>query len=141
MATKQATKSKGRAKNTGAKGKTTRNTSAARGQNKAAQATNEYAKAQITTDPDEIRHWVQERGGYPATVNGTGDSENAGVLRIDYPGFSGEGTLQRITWEEFFDKFDQADLVFLYQEETKDGEPSRFSKFISREEADARDSS
>lgn len=86
-----------------------------------------------TTDHDEIRRWVEERGGYPATVIGTQrDNDEAGVLRIDYPGYSGAGRLERISWDEFFEKFDQANLDFLYQDETKGGEPSRFSKLISR---------
>ena len=107
----------------------------------ASQTSNTLSQAQMTTDPDEIRQWVEERGGYPATVSGTGNQDGAGILRIDYPGYSGEGTLERISWEEFFDKFNDADLVFLYQEETKDGGPSRFSKLISRQEADAKSQS
>lgn len=92
--------------------------------------------AQMTTDHDEIQQWVEERGGYPASVMGTETDDEAGVLRIDYPGYSGEGKLQRISWDEFFEKFDDADLVFLYQKETKDGGPSRFSKLVSRREAE-----
>ena len=91
------------------------------------------AESKVTTNQDEIRKWVEERGGQPARVKGTGDDESAGVLRIDYPGFSGEGTLEPITWEEFFEAFEENNLAFLYQEETKDGEISRFSKLIDRD--------
>jgi hypothetical protein len=49
-------------------------------------------------------------------------------LRIDYPGFSGEDTLEELSWDEFFETFDQNDLAFLYQEEAD----SRFSKFVER---------
>ena len=59
-----------------------------------------------------------------------------GLLRIDYPGFSGEETLEPITWEEFFTAFEDNNLAFLYQEETKDGKESRFSKLINRDAAD-----
>lgn len=86
-----------------------------------------------TTDQAEIRSWVEERGGHPARVKGTETSDSAGLLRIDYPGFSGEDTLERITWEEFFTGFEENNLAFLYQEETKDGNESRFSKLVSRE--------
>ena len=89
--------------------------------------------SKVTTDHDEIREWVEERGGQPTQVKGTGDDESPGVLRIDYPGFSGEETLEPITWEEFFEAFDENNLAFLYQEETKDGEISRFSKLIDRD--------
>ena len=55
-----------------------------------------------TTNHNEIRRWVEERGGHPARVKGTEKGKTAGVLRIDYPGFSGEDRLEEITWEEFF---------------------------------------
>jgi hypothetical protein len=84
------------------------------------------SEAKVTTDHEEIRKWVEERGGLPARVKGTG------VLRIDYPGFSGEDTLEPITWDEFFKAFEENNLAFLYQEETKDGSESRFSKLIDR---------
>ena len=86
-----------------------------------------------TTDHDTIREWVEERDGYPATVRGTGDGDEPGVLRIDFPGYSGEETLERISWETFFEKFDEEDLAFLYQEETDEGRTSRFFKFVDRE--------
>jgi hypothetical protein len=91
------------------------------------------AESKTTTNHDEIRKWVEERGGEPARVKGTGDGDSPGVLRIDYPGFSGEETLESITWEEFFEAFDENNLAFLYQEQTKDGEISRFSKLIDRD--------
>ncbi len=91
------------------------------------------AEAKTTTDHDEIRQWVEERGGRPARVKGTEKGDSVGLLRIDYPGFTGEGTLEPITWEEFFQAFDQNKLAFLYQEETKDGKESRFSKLIDRD--------
>ena len=92
-------------------------------------------QSQTTRDHDTIRKWVEERGGHPATVRGTEGGDEAGVLRIDFPGYSGEGSLEHISWEDFFRKFDQENLVFLYQDETRDGKESRFFKFISEETA------
>jgi len=86
--------------------------------------------SKTTVEHDEIRRWVSERGGYPARVKGT--DKKGGLLRIDYPGYSGEETLQPITWTEFFKGFEQNQLAFLYEDETKDGEESRFSKLVSR---------
>jgi hypothetical protein len=51
-----------------------------------------------------------------------------GVLRIDYPGFSGTDTLERIDWEEWFAAFDRNKLAFLYQDKRN----SRFSKLVAR---------
>jgi len=90
------------------------------------------AEAKVTTDHNEIRQWVEERGGHPASVKGTESNKSAGLLRIDYPGFSGEDTLEEISWEEFFEAFEKNGLAFLYQEETKDGSESRFSKLVDR---------
>src|SRR5436305_5959384 len=85
------------------------------------------ASAKTTTDHDEIRQWVEARGGYPAHVTRTESGDDPGVLRIDYPGYSGQDTLERIDWDEFFDWFERDKLSFLAQ-----GGKSRFSKFVSR---------
>jgi len=73
------------------------------------------SESKVTTDHEEIREWVEERGGRPARVKGTENKQGAGLLRIDYPGYSGEGTLETITWEEFFEAFEKNNLAFLYQ--------------------------
>jgi len=83
--------------------------------------------AKATTDHDTIRKWVEQRGGHPAHVKKTGRRRDPGVLRIDYPGFSGEDTLEPIEWDEFFSAFDKNKLAFLYQ-----GGRSRFSKLVDR---------
>jgi hypothetical protein len=92
--------------------------------------------SQTTTSHDEIRQWVLERGGHPARVKGTNTKDSSGVLRIDYPGYSGQETLEKITWTEFFDGFESNELAFLYQDETADGKQSRFSKLIDRNSTD-----
>jgi hemerythrin superfamily protein len=87
------------------------------------------ASAKTTTNHNTIKKWVEERGGTPARVKGTGaDEDDPGILRIDFPGYSGEGKLEAIEWEEFFDAFEDNELAFLYQDE----EDSRFNKFIAR---------
>lgn len=86
------------------------------------------ASAIETTDHDTIRKWVEERGGMPATVTATKQDDEAGLLRIDFPGYSGEETLEKISWDQFFDKFDEEKLQFLYQDQTDEGETSRFCK-------------
>jgi hypothetical protein len=55
-----------------------------------------------------------------------------GVLRIDFPGGAGEDQLERISWDEWFQKFDDNGLAFLYQEEKASGEDSTFFKLVSR---------
>jgi hypothetical protein len=102
------------------------------------------SKALVTTDHDEIMRWVEERGGSPARVKHTGGAAartgngqrrgaDAGLLRVDYPGFSGQEALEEISWEAWFDTFDRHQLAFLHQDEIAGGKTSRFSKLVSRD--------
>jgi hypothetical protein len=50
-----------------------------------------------TTDHDKIRSWVEERGGRPARVKGTGNGGDPGLLRIDYPGRGEDDDLEPIS--------------------------------------------
>jgi hypothetical protein len=85
-----------------------------------------------TTDHKLIRKWVEDRGGHPARVKTTGSGRDPGLLRINFPGYGKRDTLEEISWEEFFEKFDSKKLAFLCQETTKSGEESRFFKFVTR---------
>lgn len=85
-----------------------------------------------TTDHDEIRRWVTERGGVPATVRDTGGGDDAGLLRIDFPGYGEDEELQEIPWEEWFTKFDEQQLAFVYADRTDDGQVSRFNRVVRR---------
>jgi hypothetical protein len=87
------------------------------------------SKAKITTNHDAIRRWAEKRGGRPAAVIGTSTGDEAGILRLDFEPKDEEG-LEVIDWEGFFEKFDQANLAFLYQEKTAGGSLSRFHKFV-----------
>ena len=84
-----------------------------------------------TTDHDKIKSWVEARDGHPATVSKTKDGEDPGMIRIEFPKGDSD-SLEKISWEDFFDKFEESNLAFLYQDETKDGEQSRFCKLVSR---------
>ena len=88
------------------------------------------ASATQTRDHDEIRRWVEERGGIPTIVD-----ETRGLLRVDFikgPKSGGRNArLDEVSWDEWFRIFDDNDLVFLHQPE---GE-SRFFKLVSSETA------
>jgi hypothetical protein len=64
-----------------------------------------------TTDHNEIRRWAESNGGRPARVVGC-----EAALRIDFPGEDDGENLEAISWEEFFDTFEQENLVFLYEQ-------------------------
>ncbi len=98
------------------------------------------SESKTTTDHKAIQEWAEARGGKPSTVKSTEKDGEAGVLRIDFPGYSGAGSLEEITWEEFFQKFDEKKLAFLYQEHTSSGEESRFFKLVSRDSSSEKSS-
>ena len=90
----------------------------------------------ITTDHNKIKRWVEERGGWPAHVKGTGSKSDPGMLRIHFPGNPDE-KLEEISWEAFFKKFEQQNLAFAYQDEKVNGEISYFNKLVSNEKVSA----
>ena len=88
-----------------------------------------------TTSHEVIRRWAEERGGVPATVEGTEHGDHLGVLRFDFGGDS--KNLRHVSWEEWFATFDARKLNFLYQEERKDGRQSNFFRLESPDREDA----
>ena len=54
-------------------------------------------ESKTTTDHQEIRSWVEQRSGKPATVKGTGRDGEEGILRIDFAGYSGEQALKEVS--------------------------------------------
>jgi hypothetical protein len=96
------------------------------------------ARSLTTTDHDTIRRWAEDRGGKPSEVVSTASEGGVGIIRIDFPGYSGEGKLQELSWDDWFRKFDEASLAFVYEEETADGQRSSFNELVGRETAEAR---
>lgn len=94
--------------------------------------------SKTTTDHETIRRWAEERGGKPAEVIGTARGSETGMIRIDFPGFGGAGTLREISWDEWLRKFDEAGLALVYEDETSGGERSSFNELVGRETARAR---
>jgi hypothetical protein len=85
------------------------------------------SKSDTTTDHQTIQRWAEERAGRPSVVRTKG---KGGVLRIDFG--EKEDEFEEVGWDEFFKIFDQNKLAFLYQDKTKDGDISRFNKFVER---------
>jgi ferritin-like metal-binding protein YciE len=97
---------------------------------------NAGGSAQPLTDHEEIRQWAEERGGQPACVRGTGGKGDTGMIRLDFPGYSGGDSLEPIDWDEWFEKFDQNNLALIVQETTGSGQKSNFNKLVKRESAE-----
>ena len=96
------------------------------------------SSARQLNDHDEIRQWAEERGGKPACVRGPGGGDDVGMIRIDFPGYSGADSLEEISWDEWFDKFDESNLTLLVQDQTARGQKSNFNKLVSRNNAQQR---
>lgn len=103
-------------------------------------AAHKTAEAQVTTDHDGIRKWAEPRGGKPAAVRTTHRGQDPGIIRLIFPDApnADDDSLEEISWDEFFRKFDQAGLALLHQDKTSDGKPSFFNKLIGRETAEER---
>ncbi len=104
-------------------------------------ATHTSAGAHITTDHEEIREWAESRGGKPAAVKATHRGKDPGIIRLIFPNApnANDDSLEEISWDEFFQKFDESDLALLYQDKTAKGDDSFFNKLIGRETAEARE--
>jgi hypothetical protein len=89
--------------------------------------------SKTTTNLKEIQKWAEERDGKPSKVKGVGGKKDGGIIRIDFPGYSGEDSLEEISWDEWYKIFNEENLAFLYQDKTKDGKESRFFKLVERE--------
>ncbi|HKF94952.1 MAG TPA: hypothetical protein VKB96_10220 [Gammaproteobacteria bacterium] len=90
-------------------------------------------ESKTTINHDEIRAWIEARNGTPATVASTANNDEPGVLRVLFQEQESGKSLEKISWDDFFKKFEEEKLAFLYQDETKDGKTSRFFKFVQRD--------
>jgi hypothetical protein len=79
----------------------------------------------VTTDHEVIRRWAKARKAVPATVEGTEHGGHLGVLRFDFPGYSGD-RLTEVGWDDWFKAFDKRGLNFIYQETRTDRKRSNF---------------
>jgi len=79
----------------------------------------------VTRNHDVIRRWADQRGAVPSTVPDSEHDGHLGVLRLDFPGYGGDG-LEEVSWDEWFGTFDERGLNFIFQEHTSDGSDSNF---------------
>ncbi len=91
-----------------------------------------HAMAITTVDHEEIRKWGEAKGGKPAAVDRTHKGEDVGIIRLMFPNSeqSEHQHLVEISWDEFFEKFEESKLALIYEKE------SLFSKLVGRENAE-----
>lgn len=94
-------------------------------------------ESKITTDHDTIRRWAEERGGQPVAVTRAGGNLSTDTdMRIDFLNERWNEEVEKISWEEFFQRFDERNMAMVYQDETEGGRKSRYCKLVRREEVD-----
>lgn len=87
---------------------------------------------ETTTDHDTIREWVEERGSTAAQVTEpVGD--DPGSLAV-VPEGKMDDSVRGISWEAFFEIFEDEELAFVYQIDKDDPDEQWFCTFIEREE-------
>jgi hypothetical protein len=94
------------------------------------------ALSKTTQDHEEIRRWAEARGAVPAEVASTHKKNEPGILRFEFPKAPNrnDDKLKEISWDDFFEKFDESNLELVYQEKTADGKASNFNKLVHPEE-------
>jgi len=96
-----------------------------------------FHRSQTLTDHEAIQQWAEERSATPACVKKTGGKGDVGMIRLDFPGYSGEDSLQPISWDEWFEKFDDNHLALIVQDTTAGGQKSNFNKLVKRSPVEA----
>jgi len=89
----------------------------------------------VTTHHDVIRQWAEARNATPATVAGSEHDDHLGVLRFDFGDDSDR--LRHVSWDEWFETFDERGLNFIFQETRSDGSQSNFFRLENPQREDA----
>lgn len=84
--------------------------------------------SETTTDHDRIREWADGKGAKPAAVEKTHSEDDVGLIRIMFPDNpnSHHDNLVEITWDEFFEEFEEKGLAMIIDDKTT------FSKLVKR---------
>ncbi len=75
-----------------------------------------FAQGKVTTDHKVIRKWAKARKGWPAMIQRVTSAGVEIALSIVLPGCETGEVVRKLTWNEFFERFDQLKLTFIYQE-------------------------
>ena len=86
--------------------------------------------------------WAQQRDAVPVVVRTPATGDRLDELRLDVRGVGPDENGERVSWDDWLSRFRTADLRFVYQERTPDGELSTYYRLdpTARQEGDARPS-
>jgi hypothetical protein len=86
-----------------------------------------------TTDHSEILKWAESQGAQPALVKDSASHYDPGVLRIRIPGSDLGPRVENLSWDVFFQKFDEERLALVYSEEPHAVPEHTHAKLVRRE--------
>lgn len=74
----------------------------------------------VSDDHQEIKAWVEKYGGKPQLIEAIRSNRYMQRLRIAFPGepeevYNSQSTITDITWEEFFEIFDEEHDALIYR--------------------------
>ncbi|QQG43859.1 MAG: hypothetical protein HYW86_03200 [Candidatus Roizmanbacteria bacterium] len=84
----------------------------------------------ITRNHKEIKNWVQDRNGIPTVIKDEEIINEEDRLSFDFLNNGRNDRLEKITWTDFFRKFDSECLALVYEDKIFKGEESHRFKFI-----------
>lgn len=96
-------------------------------------------KQSTTISHDEIRKWVETHHGRPSIIGDFNLNPESLGVRIDFPGKKDEELLPEsvpvtdVTWNSFFQVFDDKNLAFIYSSHFDPADPLSSFKFINRD--------
>ena len=88
-----------------------------------------FAQGKATTDPSLIKKWAEARRATPAVIRKFTSDGMEMVLSFLFPDINIDEVVTRLSWEEFFEKFNQQRLVFVYEDSDRNQKASRYFTF------------
>lgn len=89
---------------------------------------------QTTTEHALVRKLIEDREGYPAHLESSEGQGDSGLLQVgltDEDEGQGGEDLKELSWEQFFEEFEEKDLAFAYREGGEE-DPSDFTYLRKR---------
>lgn len=99
-----------------------------------AEDTARTGETETTTDHETIREWVDERGSTAAQVTQPAGDDPGSLAVI--PEGKMDDSLKEVSWEEFFEIFEDEGLAFRYQTDRDDPDEQWYCEFVEREGTD-----
>jgi len=101
--------------------------------------------SKIMTNRDDIRQWVEARGGNPLLMDVPDGAQNRTILQLTFgqhalnadgnEGPDRVGGFRLVSWEEWFTALEEGGLALRVSDDPAGGNEAEF-EFVAREEAD-----